>query len=89
MVTVPDPDGIGARGYVPRGINQPYATHVANVLERQNVALDRTTPNMDSTAQRFLAHAAADLRPTLYGVNPIGRDNRVVEQIITRLKRIQ
>jgi len=35
---VPDPQGIGTRGYIDGGINQPYARELAAELRKQDVA---------------------------------------------------
>lgn len=68
---VPDPHGIGARGYVYGGINQPYARELAAELSRQGVAGKMgVTPKLDANAQNFLAQALPYIRQEVFGSVP-------------------
>ena len=67
---VPDPQGIGARGYIHGGINQPYAKDLAAELSSQNLCGKRVIPKLDANAKRFLAQALPHIRPEVYGEYP-------------------
>lgn len=87
---VPDPQGIGARGYIHRGINQPYARDLAAELRNQDVAGKLFQPRLDNNAKRFLAGALPHIRPEVYGPNPSAVNNAsmVVQNTIRQLERM-
>jgi len=89
-IVVPDVNGIGVRGYVHGGINQPFAQEVASELERQDVSGGFSVPNMDLTANRFLATALVHLRPEVYGPNPTvsGANSMITRTIIHKLRNM-
>ena len=71
-VAIDDPGGIGARGYRPNGINQPYARNIANALQHHkdnNASSSFYLPCMDARAERFFLDWANHNRPELY-LNP-------------------
>lgn len=90
-VMVPDPHNIGARGYVPGGINQPYARAIAAELETQDVAGRLILPNMDAAANRFLAQALPYLKPEAFGQHPtaVGYNSMITKKVIKDLKNMQ
>ena len=90
-VHINDPQGIGARGYIPNGNNQPYATNIANALQhhKENTTTDSAyhLPRMDARAERFFLDWARYNKPELYS-NPIPgvRVYPNTRDIIRRLK---
>jgi len=89
-VMVEDTDGLGTRGYIHDGINQPYAKNIALELERQKVAGNFYQPNMDSNANKFLAQALPHLRSHVFGPNPTahGSSAMIVNDVIKALKKM-
>jgi hypothetical protein len=51
---VPDTSGIGARGYSPLLSNQPYASALADELEKTTITHNRGLPNLDEHSRDFL-----------------------------------
>jgi len=88
---VPDPSGIGVRGYIHGGTNQPYASEIANELVNQNVVGRTSIPNMNLDANRFLASALPHLRPNVFGANPgvSGNTSMVTRDVIRALRNMR
>lgn len=87
---IPDPQGIGARGYIHQGINQPYARELAAELKNQGVAGKAYPPKLDANAKSFLAQALPYIRPEAYGQNPSTSANTsmIVSQTIRKLEKM-
>lgn len=72
FVSINDAEGLGVRGYVPNGINQPYGKRIAEALEHHknnSTNCPYNIPNMDGNAERFFRAWADHQRPELF-VNP-------------------
>lgn len=87
---IPDPQGIGARGYVHQGINQPYARVLAEALKNQNISGKTYNPKLDANAKRFLAQALPHIRPEVFGPNPSATGNpcMIIRQTIIKLEKM-
>lgn len=87
---VPDPQGIGARGYIHQGVNQPYARELAGALKNQGLAGKTYSPKLDENAKRFLAQALPYIRPEVYGPNPSvsGNSSMIIGQTIRKLEKM-
>ena len=68
LVSVEDPANQGVRGFDPNGINQPYATNIANSPEIDRVCGKTLYPKkLDDNARRFLIDILRYHRPEVYG----------------------
>lgn len=87
---IPDTQGIGARGYIHQGINQPYARLLAGELKNQAVAGKTFDPKLDANAKRFLAQALPYIRPEVYGPTPTahGNSSMIIGQTIRKLEKM-
>lgn len=88
--SVADPQGIGARGYIHQGVNQPYARALAEALKNQGVAGKTYYPKLDANAKTFLAQALPYIRPEVYGANPTasGNTSMIVVKTIRELEKM-
>lgn len=87
---VQDPQGIGARGYNHGGINQPYASSLAQELKNQGVSGKTYYPKLDANAKRFLADALPHIRPEVYGPQPsvVNNASMIVQATIKKLEKM-
>ena len=87
-VVIPDPNNIGARGFVPGNNNREY---LSQILAHVQLDGGRTfLPNVDPTARRFFAAAVRHVRPELYGSDPTVRGNPwfINQDTIKKLKKL-
>ena len=89
VVNVNDPAGISARGFNPNGINQPFATSLANSPEIQRVCGKTVYPtNLDDNARRFLMDFLRHNKPEVYGRFPTKDFNCLItREVVNLLKR--
>jgi hypothetical protein len=70
IINIPDPSGIGVRGYVQGGQNQPYASHIAEAFQNHYNARSGmnglSKPYMDQTAEAFFRQWAQIHKPSLF-----------------------
>ena len=70
FVHIDDPHGIGARGYIPNGNNQPYGRRIAEALEnhKNNSGANSSyhLPMMNRDAEIFFREWARHNKPNLY-----------------------
>lgn len=88
LVTIEDPNGVGARGYQPGGLNQPFAKNLANSQEVLRTSGKTISPiNLDNNAKRFLVDFLRDQRSEVYGPNPTKGGTMINKDVINKLKK--
>ena len=86
LVTVADPEGIGVRGFMPRGVNQPYATNIANSFVKENISPYYKEPyNLDPNAKRFLVYFLKIRKVDVYGISATKDTISLVSNEIVKL----
>lgn len=88
LVTIEDRNGIGARGYLPGGVNQHFAYNLANSPEVTRTYGKNISPvNLDDNAKRLLVDFLRDQRSEVYGPNPTKSGTMINKVVIKKLKK--